>query len=407
MPFITQGKTNLKYILIVIVLAVIVGGGILGYYYSWIKELEIKLSEIELRLSEAKPSEDGTANWKIYRNDKYGYELKYPSGWNGNFKDDQFISFQSEDYTLQITIQHLPVSEKETSIKELLAETGYIGERVGSDTTTLNQKEIEVNGLTVIQRESLNKNWRFSMINAYLKQNNILFTVRLMSFDTGILGMYTESSELENIKITDETRKLFSQIISTFRFIDVDETVNWKTYKNEEYGFEMKYPDDWQIEQDVYSYRTTFGFSPISLNGFPTCIQYVKDYSKDVPQDAERAEFHAKNQYCMIAVKIEENPNQLSIKDYLKGYYGSFPNEIDTLEVSIIEEDTEITKAKYAFIVSSGTGVDLVPIVELYEQFILKTKNYIVLITNIVYDEINKPDSTFEKVINTIKIIRD
>lgn len=57
MPFITQGKTNLKYILIVIVLAVIVGGGILGYYYSWIKELDIRLSELELKLPEVKQPE--------------------------------------------------------------------------------------------------------------------------------------------------------------------------------------------------------------------------------------------------------------------------------------------------------------------------------------------------------------
>ena len=38
MPFITQGKANLKYILIVVVLAAIVGGGILGYLYIMKKE---------------------------------------------------------------------------------------------------------------------------------------------------------------------------------------------------------------------------------------------------------------------------------------------------------------------------------------------------------------------------------
>ena len=40
MPFITQGKTNLIYILIVVVLAVIVGGGILGYQYLWMEKQE-------------------------------------------------------------------------------------------------------------------------------------------------------------------------------------------------------------------------------------------------------------------------------------------------------------------------------------------------------------------------------
>lgn len=58
MPFITQGKTNWKYILIVLILAVIVGGGILGYYYSWIKELDTRLAEIELKSPEVKPSEE-------------------------------------------------------------------------------------------------------------------------------------------------------------------------------------------------------------------------------------------------------------------------------------------------------------------------------------------------------------
>jgi len=52
MPFIAQGKTNLRYILIVVILSVIVGGGILGYYLSWIKELEAKLTKIELKLTE-------------------------------------------------------------------------------------------------------------------------------------------------------------------------------------------------------------------------------------------------------------------------------------------------------------------------------------------------------------------
>ena len=57
MTFLTQGKTNWKYILIVVILAVIAGGGILDYYYSWIKELDTRFAEIELRLPEEKPSE--------------------------------------------------------------------------------------------------------------------------------------------------------------------------------------------------------------------------------------------------------------------------------------------------------------------------------------------------------------
>jgi hypothetical protein len=43
---------------------------------------------------------------------------------------------------------------------------------------------------------------------------------------------------------SDPTRcdRIFKEILSTFKFIK-DETADWKTYTNEEYGFEMKYPD--------------------------------------------------------------------------------------------------------------------------------------------------------------------
>lgn len=43
MFFITQGKTNLRYILIVVVLAVIVGGGIFIYQRCWIAEKEMAI----------------------------------------------------------------------------------------------------------------------------------------------------------------------------------------------------------------------------------------------------------------------------------------------------------------------------------------------------------------------------
>ncbi len=44
MPFITKGKTNWKFLLIVVILAIIVGGGILGFQYWWVPRQEAKLS---------------------------------------------------------------------------------------------------------------------------------------------------------------------------------------------------------------------------------------------------------------------------------------------------------------------------------------------------------------------------
>ena len=48
MLFITQGKTNWKFIVIVIVLAILVSGGILSYQYWWLPRHEVKPSEVKL-----------------------------------------------------------------------------------------------------------------------------------------------------------------------------------------------------------------------------------------------------------------------------------------------------------------------------------------------------------------------
>jgi hypothetical protein len=70
MPFITQGKTNWKFILIIIILAVIVGGEALWY----VKRPEKLYQPPEIKKSEM-------ADWKTYRNEEYGFEMKYPEDW--------------------------------------------------------------------------------------------------------------------------------------------------------------------------------------------------------------------------------------------------------------------------------------------------------------------------------------
>lgn len=70
-----DSRIHWQYVLIVALLAIIVGAGILGYRYWWSPREKTKSPQ-------GKPpdgiTKDEKANWKTYRNEKYGYELKYP-----------------------------------------------------------------------------------------------------------------------------------------------------------------------------------------------------------------------------------------------------------------------------------------------------------------------------------------
>ncbi len=78
--FIIKGKTNWKFLEILIFLAVVAGGVILGYLNYFNKEIIslTKVSEIK-KPGKEKMIEEGVTTWKIYKNEKYGFEFKYSS----------------------------------------------------------------------------------------------------------------------------------------------------------------------------------------------------------------------------------------------------------------------------------------------------------------------------------------
>lgn len=79
--FIKQDKTNWKLLLIAAVLAAIVGAGAFDFSRDFIKEMISLRSLPEMKwLGELAKSE--TAGWKIYKNEEYGFGIKYPKDWN-------------------------------------------------------------------------------------------------------------------------------------------------------------------------------------------------------------------------------------------------------------------------------------------------------------------------------------
>ena len=77
MPFITPREPNLKYILPVVILASILGGGVLVYQFWWFEKKE-KIPETTIPKKEIP---EIPADWKTYRNEEFNFEISYPSDW--------------------------------------------------------------------------------------------------------------------------------------------------------------------------------------------------------------------------------------------------------------------------------------------------------------------------------------
>lgn len=193
---------------IIVAFAILIAGGIFAWQYFGVPK--------------EKPEEvvvDETANWQIYRNEEYGFEFKYP------------LSFE-------FVKPGQPFLENEVWL-------GYFNSKSGQLSITVKDQKLD----------SMN------IYGTYGKKS--LNDLKTLTVDNKIAYMYTEADagcgvDVVNIPLNNSTFKLrFSyceeqniesyknQILSTFKFIQRDETANWKTYKNEEYGFEIKYPETW------------------------------------------------------------------------------------------------------------------------------------------------------------------
>ena len=171
---------------------------------------------------------DEIANWQTYRNEEYGFEIKYPQDWQVNNLTSEIKISKSGSF-LEIVENK---NDNNLTLDEWFKEETIIN---GRPTVKAAAKKILINGVGAYRDDS------------DLQPPNPLFEiVGIANPQRKIFSLYAYSGQLSDNKILET-------MLSTFRFFKfTEETNGWKTLYYPQYEFSITYPSSEEILTEGY-----------------------------------------------------------------------------------------------------------------------------------------------------------
>lgn len=283
-------------LILAVVLIVCIGAvmGLMGWALTK-KQTRVEAPEVKTPTEIIK---DETADWQTYRNEKYGTEFKHPKDFPF-FQQPELLINKIDPNSLSAKICAEGKSEGVT-IKKII-----VGENTFCSYVT---KKSAAAG-------SAYTDYKYSIIKDD-KDYVIHFVVKYTS-----CGVYGDETELKYIECEEFNNKIapkiINQILSTFKFIEKDETADWKVYWNEEYGFELKYPNYLMVREDKREID-----KGIAVH-FCASVENV-NFSGDWKQEC----------FGDLSLGVFLNNEKLSLRDYLGREYNFSDLKFDVIETS-------------------------------------------------------------------------
>ncbi len=251
-------KSYLKIVLLVVLGLIILAGAVYAGVTIGKKQSP---PEVIPQVIETSPTPDETANWQTYRNEKYGFEFKYPQNWKINDKelpDDAIFRIESD---IDSGVPYGPIDPPPTLpysiVVGIIENASNLDEWIANNNAGIKSKITTMKNNDFIYYKAIDVPSMSGELNYYIPLNQKGSYLNLS------LSPYFEPDEYKEQK---EAVKLFDQILSTFKFLDstsTGETANWKTYRDSVASFEIKYPANWSY---TIKSKTTTSSSPDQPN---------------------------------------------------------------------------------------------------------------------------------------------
>lgn len=217
-----QNKSRILVIVVGILALILIGAGVF-YATRFASFFPNKESA-----KQAETLKDETADWKTYRNEDFGFTLKIPSEWSNYVVDKEVRPAGSEFST---------ASGKGSGFPWTIYNLGIKGKNLGYSYSS----EQTYNLLTIIIFEPSDA----QKLNIQSEVENTFPLYKIVPTATEYFVLYRGAcQDCNDREPLTELRKKTNDVMETFQ---PGGSTNWKTYRNEEFGFEFRYPPEYAI----------------------------------------------------------------------------------------------------------------------------------------------------------------